>query len=128
VFSELFPESRLRIPISSLAGHSLLVRSPHWTTDQGDSGCHAIFATDSLGFSPEIFSRRGGEIYIAGLNSATLALPALATDVRPEEKSIEQLKTVAKSMLEFPGDASQLEIVRESLVSTACMMHLGDSS
>lgn len=39
--------------------------------------CHAIFTSDKAGFSPEILSRLGGEIWLGGLNSTTIPLPHL---------------------------------------------------
>ena len=76
VFSTLFPGSTLEIPITSLAGHSLVVKSPRWSREHEEAGgCHAIFTTMSSGFSPEIFSRIGEEIYVAGLNDASIPLP-----------------------------------------------------
>lgn len=80
VFSTLFPEARCKIPISPYAGHSLVLRSPRWTKKHEQAGCHAIFAAARKGFSPEIFSRIGEEVYIAGLNSSSLPLPDIATD------------------------------------------------
>ncbi|KAK4986058.1 hypothetical protein LTR66_007990 [Elasticomyces elasticus] len=46
----------------------------------------------SSGFSPEIFSRIGGEIYVAGLNSSTIPLPEVATDAKIGSEEIEELK------------------------------------
>ncbi|MCJ1439010.1 hypothetical protein MMC27_008400 [Xylographa pallens] len=117
VFKTLFPNLRKTIPITSLAGHSLLIRSPRWNI--GDEieggGCHAVFTTDETGYSPEVFSRVGGEIYIAGLNSATLPLPERATDRKIDRKSIEVLKTTAKRLLGKDDDDDDLEILREGL-------------
>jgi hypothetical protein len=48
--------------------------------EQEGKGCHAVFTTDEASYLPEIFSRLGEEIYIAGLNSASLPLPELATE------------------------------------------------
>ena len=62
VFSTLFPTSKTKIPISSLAGHSLVVRSPRWGKEFEEGGCHAVFASDEEGWAPELFSRIGGEI------------------------------------------------------------------
>ncbi|KAL9108074.1 MAG: hypothetical protein Q9227_007049 [Pyrenula ochraceoflavens] len=77
LFRTLFPTSQLRIPITSLAGHSLVLRSPrHPTPDpsttsststtspsHSDPQTHAIFSAPSpqsgINFSPEIFSRTG---------------------------------------------------------------------
>jgi glycine/D-amino acid oxidase-like deaminating enzyme len=111
VFSTLFPNSNLELAISSLAGHSLVVRSPRWGKGQEVNGCHAVFTTDEAGYSPEIFSRIGGEIYIAGLNSVSLPLPELATESRIDESSIAKLKMTAERLL---GE-EDLEVVRKGL-------------
>ncbi|EDU51332.1 FAD dependent oxidoreductase [Pyrenophora tritici-repentis] len=115
VFNTLFPQSKLRIPISSLGGHSLLVRNPHFKPEKLDEEvCHAVFATDTLGFSPEWFARLGGELYLAGLNSTSIPLPDTATDVKASEKAIEQLKQCAKvMMMNVPG--REMEVLREGL-------------
>ncbi|KAI8936972.1 hypothetical protein NX059_006200 [Plenodomus lindquistii] len=115
VFSTLFPSSKARIPISSLGGHSLLVRNPHYKDAEPDKEvCHAVFATDTLGFSPEWFARTGGELYLAGLNATNIPLPEVATDVKANEKPIEQLKQCAKAMmLNVPG--KELEVLRAGL-------------
>ncbi|PMD30747.1 FAD dependent oxidoreductase-like protein [Hyaloscypha variabilis F] len=111
VFSTLFPEFKLRLPISSLAGHSLVVRSPRWGKQQEEKGCHAIFTTDEAGYSPEIFSRMGEEIYIAGLNSSSLPLPALATESPIDERSVAKLKKTAQRLL---GEENT-EVMRKGL-------------
>lgn len=77
--------------------------------------CHAVFATDTMGFSPEWFARIGGELYLAGLNSTSIPLPEVATDVRANERAIDQLKQCAKAMmLNVPG--KDFEVLREGLV------------
>jgi hypothetical protein len=81
-----------------------------------DEGCHAVFVTGTLGFSPELFSRVNGEVYICGLNTATIPLPLVATDAQVQPAAIEQLKEAAASMLGIPGSSDDLEIIRESLV------------
>ncbi|EOA82853.1 hypothetical protein ACJQWK_04385 [Exserohilum turcicum] len=115
LFSTLFPTSKSRIPISPLAGHSLLVRNPHFKPDQLDKEvCHAVFATDTLGFSPEWFARLNGELYLGGLNSTTVPLPDIATDVKVSEKAIEQMRQCAQVMLlAVPG--KEMEVLREGL-------------
>lgn len=84
-----------------------------------------MFATDTLGFSPEWFARTGGELYLAGLNATNIPLPAVATDVKASPKAIEQLKECAKAMmLNVPG--KEFEVLREGLVSSgfpACGYH-----
>lgn len=116
VFSTLFPKSSMRLPVTSLAGHSLVVRSPRWSKELEDWGCHAVFSTDAGGFSPEIFSRIGGEIYIAGLNDASLPLPKTGADAKVDPGSVQQLKVVARKMLGLPeGQEDDLEVLREGL-------------
>jgi glycine/D-amino acid oxidase-like deaminating enzyme len=100
--------------VFALAGHSLLVKSPRWTRSQEHQGCHAVFATDTLGFSPEIFSRLGEELYLAGLNSTMIKLPDNAADVVAQDKEIEQLRQAARGMLGIQAEGD-LEVVRESL-------------
>lgn len=118
VFSALFPKSTTRIPISSLAGHSLLVRNHHHNPEQLESEiCHALFATDDLGFSPELFSRVGGELYLAGLNSTTIPLPEQTSDVKIDPKAIEQMKKCAAGMI-GAVDGKDMEVLREALVSS----------
>lgn len=119
VFTTLFPRANVRIPISPLAGHSLLLRSPRWTAQQEDKGCHAIFATDTLGFSPELFSRLNGEIYIAGLNTTMVPLPEVASDVKARDEATKQLRDVAAALCGASPQQNDLEILREGLVSLA---------
>lgn len=115
VFTTLFPRANVRIPISPLAGHSLLLRSPRWSSEDESKGCHAIFATDTLGFSPELFSRLNGELYIAGLNTTMIPLPELASDVQPKEDAMKQLKDVAAALCASPEQQGDLEFLREGL-------------
>ena len=116
VYSSLFPVSKIKIPITSLAGHSLLLRSPRWmpcemmTEHSSLPECHAVFMTDETGYSPEVFSRVGGEIYIAGLNSTTIPLPNLATGKKIEPQAIATLQKTAERLM---GD--ELEVLREGL-------------
>jgi hypothetical protein len=118
----LFPTATTRVPISSLGGHSLLIRNPHFKADEPHKEtCHAVFATDTLGFSPEWFARTGGELYLAGLNSTMVPLPEVATDVKASVKAIEKLKACAMAMMEgVPG--KKLEVLRESLVCSHAML------
>ncbi|KAJ4985678.1 FAD dependent oxidoreductase superfamily protein [Stagonosporopsis vannaccii] len=116
VFSSLFPNAQTRIPVSSLAGHSLLVRNPFFNPQDLDREvCHAVFATDTLGFSPEWFARIGGELYLAGLNSTSIPLPEVATDVVASEKAIKQLKSCAKAMMMENGAGNEIEVLRQGL-------------
>ncbi len=115
VLYTLFPSAMIRVPVSALAGHSLVVRSPRWSAADDSRGCHAVFATDPSGFAPEVFSRIGGEIYIAGLNSSTLPLPSVATGTKIDDAAIEQLREVATRLLGLPGDEENLGTVRQGL-------------
>ncbi|CAK3817507.1 hypothetical protein BTJ68_02472 [Lecanosticta acicola] len=116
VFASLFPGSKLRIPVSPLAGHSVVVRSPRWTREHQAEGCHAIFTTMQNGFSPEIFSRIGEEIYIAGLNSPSIPLPDVATDAKIDQESIKELMEVSQRLLGKDGtDLSDIELLRGGL-------------
>lgn len=123
VFSTLFPESKVRIPITSLSGHALVLRTKRWPppalddTDPanakgGRHGCHAVFTTEAEGgYSPELFSRMpNGEFYLAGLNSSTYPLPAVANERKIDAPSITTLKRTAKRLL---GDDA--EVTRESV-------------
>ncbi|CAJ2504495.1 Uu.00g118890.m01.CDS01 [Anthostomella pinea] len=119
VFATLFPTSTTKLPVSSLAGHSLVVKSPRWLREHEEKlGCHSVFMTSTQpGYSPEIFSRIGGHIYIAGLNSATEPLPALATDAKAgiSQSAIETLRDTAREVLGKGSVEDDLEIVREGL-------------
>ncbi|KAL5120600.1 hypothetical protein ACEQ8H_001348 [Pleosporales sp. CAS-2024a] len=115
VFSTLFPLSTTRIPIFALGGHSLLVRNPCYTVqDAGKELCHAVFATDTLGFSPEWFARTGGELYLTGLNQTAILLPDVATEVKASDEAISQLKACAKAMV-AGVPANEVEVLREAL-------------
>lgn len=124
-FSQLFPDSKLKVPVSWLAGHSIKVRSPrHTLVHEEEYGrCHAVFAAPSRGwsFAPEAFSRRGGEIYVGGLNSESMPLPRLATEARANRKAMEELKdaTVRLVGLVAPDGRGtpkdDLEVTREAV-------------
>jgi glycine/D-amino acid oxidase-like deaminating enzyme len=134
VLRDLFPASRVSFDISPLAGYSLVVRSPRYTMEHERNvyhgGSHAVFTTHppSCGFSPEIFLREGGEIYIAGLNSTTMKLPPSAADTKQlfDSAEMQKLKDVAVRLM---GDLAKgttestdeivntddLEVIREGL-------------
>ncbi|KAI1945753.1 hypothetical protein LOZ12_003422 [Ophidiomyces ophidiicola] len=128
VFQTIFPRSKSNIEVAALSGYSLVFRSPRYTfedekgTYSGKS--HAVFTTHpkSCGFSPEIFSRHGGEIYIAGLNSYDIPLPEVATDsfkIMEKEKSnrVRRAAAVLMGRPQGPGadNVDDFEIVREAL-------------
>ena len=94
------------------------MRNPFFSPQGLDNEvCHAVFATDTLGFSPEWFARVGGELYLAGLNTTSIPLPDIATDVVASEKAIEQLKSCAKAMMMDSGAGKEIEVLRQGLVS-----------
>lgn len=118
VFTTLFPSSKLRLGIQPLAGYSLVVKSPRWTRELESKGCHAIFTSMQGGISPEIFSRVGEEIYVAGLNDARLPLPELATDAKVDAASIAELRRISEKLLgrvAAGAGTTDLEVLREGL-------------
>lgn len=134
VLKELFPSTPVSLGIAPLAGYSLVLRSPRHTIDhektvlQGRS--NAVFATNpnSRGFSPEIFTREGGEIYIAGLNPS-IPLPARVekTPQLFDPAQMQNLKDVAVRLMgkavvygssksrDDVNNDDDLEIIREGL-------------
>lgn len=141
VLRELFPSNRTSFNLSPLAGYSLVVRSPRHTLDHerifNDGRSQALFTTypPSCGFSPEVFTREGGEIYIAGHNP-DLELPSCVEDVRQlwDSAEIKKLKDVAVRLIgKLPQDEAEssdniintddLEILREGL----CFRPVGDN-
>lgn len=115
VFKQLFPSSKFKVPISSIAGHSIVLRSPNWTEKTDEGGCHAVFTTARSGFSPELFSRIGGDLYVAGLNSSTIPVPELPTDAKIDQDSINQLKRVTARLLGSDANVDGFEVTRQGL-------------
>lgn len=125
IFKELFHHSPISIPISPLAGYSLLIKSPrHSLLDEEMYGkSHAIFCAPAKAYSwsPEIFSRKGGEIYIAGLNDPRLSLPDRATGATIKDDLIAETKKVAVQLMgRAASKADQLteddlEVSREAI-------------
>ncbi|KAL0468650.1 FAD dependent oxidoreductase [Neurospora intermedia] len=118
VWEKLFgatSETVKRLPVTSLAGHSLVVKSPRWAGAVDGEGCHAVY-TSHAAFSPEIFSRVDGQIYFAGLNSAAVPLPSVAEGSTVQTGSIELVKQAARELLGSGDDGEDdLEVVREGL-------------
>ena len=131
VFKKLFPMSKMKIPITQLAGYSIVVRSPRYSkpilSQTNENQSHAIYATSfsDWQFSPEAFSRISDgkpEIWVGGLNDSELALPHTADGVKgliDVEKSGELKQAVVKMACQSAhGDdlnSHDLEIVREGL-------------
>lgn len=116
VFMTLFRHSQLKLPISSLAGHSLVVTSPGKAKEIEDLGCHAVFVSAMDGYSPEVISRAGGDIYFAGLNSTSIPLPKVAGQSPVREAAIARLEQTAKELLrEEESGWEGIEVVRKGL-------------
>lgn len=107
VFQTLFPEANLKIPIGSLAGHSLAVKTPGPVSDVH----HSVYCTIGT-YSTELYSRKNGVIYIAGVNSPGMPLPPLATGAKAVEGSLDELKKIASALIKSEGD---LGVVRTGL-------------
>ncbi|KAF2747918.1 FAD dependent oxidoreductase-like protein superfamily [Sporormia fimetaria CBS 119925] len=99
VFSTLFPDATTRIPVTPLGGHSLILRNPFFKETSTEEVCHAVFATDKLGFAPEFFSRKGGDVYLAGLNTTMIPLPDVASDAKPNPEAVDKMKACAAEMM-----------------------------
>ena len=96
----------------------MVLKSPRWAAEASNTNAlssHAVFTSDPAGFSPEFFSRTGGEIWFGGLNSSTLPLPPDAGKITPDPKAIEKLMVVAKKLLGIPEAVDELEVLREGL-------------
>ncbi|KAG5663252.1 hypothetical protein KAF25_001188 [Fusarium avenaceum] len=107
VLESMFPGSSINIPIVSLAGHSLVVKSP---IHIGDT-FHSVYSSMDT-FSPEIYARPNGHIWLGGLN-ASIRLPPFATGAKPEDASLERLKDLARQVIKTDGD--ELDVVRTGL-------------
>ncbi|OCH96015.1 FAD dependent oxidoreductase [Obba rivulosa] len=97
VYSTLFPNAG-RVPrITPLAGWSTPTRERTLALPthraKGPAHCHAIFTSDPSGFSPELFSRATGELWLGGLNSSTIPLPPLPPD------SLARLEAVGRRLI-----------------------------
>lgn len=92
------PPARTRTATSSSTS-SVDTDAPFTTSTHLPSTCHAVFTSDRSGYSPEIFSRLTGDVWLGGLNSATIPLPALPTLARPDPGDIQQLLATAEALL-----------------------------
>lgn len=138
VYSQIFSESKLRIPITQLAGYSIVLRSPKYTKPimdpakdaEGSSAgiSHGVFCpqTQNWTFAPEAFSRIGSdghpEIWVGGVNDPGLRLPDTADGTKGlmDKEKAEELRSAALLMtgLSNEGDnlgVDDLRIVREAL-------------
>lgn len=143
VFETVFPQSKFRVPIEPLAGHSLVVKSPRYkipfvnpsgsdlSLGRSEWLCYSIYCnpTPYWSYSPEAFARlaRNGEteIWIGGLNDSTLPLPDLATDVKAmiDPESVKNLRRTTVQMVgglaagsgNYGKNQDDLETIREAL-------------
>ncbi|KAI8725493.1 DAO domain-containing protein [Fusarium sp. LHS14.1] len=106
VLESMFPGSGINIPVLSLAGHSLVVRNPG---DVGDV-YHSLYCSLD-DFSPEVYARPNGDIWLGGVNSA-IPLPPLATAAKPMRGPLEKLQATARQLIKSEGE---LEVVRTGL-------------
>ncbi|ENH69689.1 Putative oxidoreductase C1F5.03c [Fusarium oxysporum f. sp. cubense race 1] len=72
---------------------------------------HSVY-TSMDDFSPEIYARPNGHIWLGGVN-ASLRLPPLATSAKPMDAPLEKLKNLAKQIIRTDGD--ELEVLRTGL-------------
>lgn len=107
VFNMLFPNAPRAPVVEGLAGYSVVVRSKHWQPPDPNASdaatqvagpCHAIFTSDPSGFSPELYSRVGGDVWLGGLNSGTIPLPTRAMDAKPDPDAIERMVALAREL------------------------------
>lgn len=120
VFASLFSSSSLDVLISSLAGHSLVIKKPGH--NDGDDGSeteiknHMVFSSlPDSSISPEFCSRPGGVVYFAGVNSAAIPLPRIATDAATDADSLRLLDSAARAVVELDGDTTDLDVVRQGV-------------
>lgn len=126
---------KMQIGVKPLAGYSIVVRSPRYPRhikDVDEAGklvdmAHSIFCPPgpSWTYSPEAMARMTAsgktEIYVAGLNSDTIRLPALASQTKGlmDAEKLQDLKSTAVSLVGLEtGQAlnkDDLEVVREGL-------------
>jgi len=109
VFSTLFPATGYNLPIMSQAGHSIVLRSALYPTPSSSSSsqntgradvCHAVFAhLNGLRWYPEIFSRANGDIWLGGLNSYSIPLPEVATEVKELPDDLKEIMKVAEDIV-----------------------------
>lgn len=115
VLSKLFPDSRVRIPSSKQpsSGNYVVAKLPGWDDSQDTRVCHQIYLEGLLGHKVDISSRPDGTLYIGGSLSAHEALPDTTTDVQPQIKYVDKMKShVARALDCSPVDLEVLEVGR----------------
>ena len=108
--------------IGSLSGASIVLRSKRWQPPEADeSQLNALFLSKPMeGFTPEAFSRVGGEIYLAGINDTSIPPPSPSTYSLPPTDSVDRLINVAKSLCDSDptkasGNDTDFEVISRGL-------------
>ena len=108
--------------IGSLSGASIVIRSKRWQPlETNTSRVNAVFSSKLVeGFAPEVFSRVGGEIYIAGLNDGSIPPPSPPAHSIPSSNSVDRLIDVARLLcdtgsIKAHGIGTDFEVVSRGL-------------
>jgi len=124
VLKSLLPDEPLASfpAIGSLSGASIVIRSKRWQSPEADtSQLNALFLSKPMeGFTPEVFSRVGGEIYLAGINDASITPPPPSTYSLPSTASVDRLINAAKFLCDSDptkanGNGTDFEVVSRGL-------------
>lgn len=103
--------SSSRTPSLASSGSGTVTTSPALDTPPHPPlACHAVFTNDPAGYSPEIFSRLSGEVWLGGYNSSTIPLPPLPTAATQSPEALEVLTKTAKALC-----GRDVEVVRTGL-------------
>ena len=109
--------------IGSLSGASIVIRSKRYQPLETDTNnLNALFLSKPLeGFMPEVFSRAGGEIYLAGLNDASITPPSPSAYSLPSSDSVDRLVNVAKFLCDSdPNKARGIDADFEVVSTGLC--------
>jgi glycine/D-amino acid oxidase-like deaminating enzyme len=113
VLKTLFPAAQIQISLDTLSSSSnhLTVRSPRWRPSDDSAGCHQLFLDKVLSRPLDISSHLNGTLYIGSYGAEPEELPALATEVKPQQGAIDHIKQLCRRMLDLPEE-EDLEIVQ----------------
>ena len=108
--------------IGSLSGTSIVIRSKRWQPLETNTiNVNAVFPNKLMqGSTLEVLSRVGGEIYIAGLNDASISSPSPPGYSTPSPNSVDLLVKVARflcdaSSTKAHGIGADFEVVSRGL-------------
>ncbi|CAN9141734.1 unnamed protein product [Alternaria alternata] len=108
VFSTLFPNATLQLPMNSTAsaGNHFRIRTPGWKPEDDRKGSEQVFfqndAPDGQGL--DITSFLGGELYVGGWGAIPEELPERAESIQAQPSEIESMKALTKQYLRIPED------------------------